>query len=284
MGPSGEALLDYNIYDAMRAGFTKAALVIRQAMEADFRAHVERYFGRSLQVSFVLQELDVLPPGYTVPAGRSRPWGTGHALLVASREMTGPFAVCNADDFYGEASFVQLREHFRETAGRDGAYALIGYRLDDTVPATGGVSRGVCEIDASGYLERVVEVKKITRERDRMVGVTPGGAVYTLTGSETTATGLFGLTPAVTTSLEREFALFLDEQPTDTDAEFLIGTPINREIAAGRASVRVIPTREPWIGITHPEDRDAATRGISELVAAGRYPDNLARALMPGAN
>jgi choline kinase len=281
VGQSGEALMDYCIYDAWRAGFSRVLLVVRREIEQSVREHLEPRFGRAVTLSFAYQELTDLPPGYAVPPSRRKPWGTGHALLVAARAVAEPFAACNADDYYGPSSFMQLREHLLAARGDAPAYALIGYRLADTLSVTGGVSRGICQVDGAGFLRGVTEVKDIRRQGDRVVGTTLDGASCSLTGEEITSTGLFGLTPAVTATLERKFAEFLTENGSDPEAEFLIGMALNEEIASGRVRIRLIPTDEPWIGITHAEDREMAVRRIAELVAAGRYPADLTSALSP---
>lgn len=275
VGPNGEALLDYDVYDATRAGFGKVGFVIRREMEDAFRSHASDLYGEAVPISYVFQELHEVPPGFTPPPSRSKPWGTGHALLCAAKVMAGPFAVCNADDFYGFGSFADIARHLRSVNPSDPAYAVVTYELRRTVSGSLGVSRGICELDPDGLLRSVIEVKDIRPEGDAFVGTTVEGERRTLTGEEPTATGLFALTPAATSALEQAFRDFLTEHWDDGDAEFLIGSAINRDVVSGHAVVRTIPTGEPWIGMTHASDRDRVTQDLRRLVEEGRYPRDL---------
>lgn len=278
VGPGGETLLDYDIYDAVRAGFGSVTFVIRREMESAFRRHASDLYGEAVPASYVFQDLDDLPPGFSAPSSRTKPWGTGHALLCAARAMSAPFAICNADDFYGARSFAGISRHLMSVDAGDPAYAMVTYELRRTVPGALGVSRGICELGPDSLLRSVAEVKGIRPEGDAFVGTTTEGERRALTGGEPTATGLFGLTPAVTSTLERAFRDFLAEHARDDDAEFLIGAAINRDIASDRATVKALPTDEPWIGMTHAEDRDRVIAEIRDLVDQGRYPRDLGSA------
>jgi hypothetical protein len=277
VGPSGETLLDYGIYDAVRAGFSCVVLVIRRELEGEFRRHLERMVGDTVSVSFAYQELDSLPPGYSVPDDRGKPWGTGHAVLAARSAVDGPFVAMNADDFYGSSAFSSLAVHLRGTGGSDELdFAAAGYTLHDTLSTHGGVSRAVCELDEGGYLRRVTEVKNI-RERDgTLSGVTVSGEPFALKGDETVSMNLWAATPAAFPMLEREFARFLDELGGDPDAEFLLSNSVSELIAAGELRVKVIPTPGPWLGVTYREDRAYVVERLSRLVEDGSYPKNLA--------
>ncbi|UCC72534.1 MAG: NTP transferase domain-containing protein [Gemmatimonadota bacterium] len=276
VGPGGETLLDYGIYDALRAGYSGVVLVIRRELEAVFRERLERRFGGSSSLAFAYQETDDVPPGLTVPAGRRKPWGTGHAVLAARSAVSGPFVVMNADDFYGATAYELLAEHLRSVAGSGAAeFAAAGYTLRDTLSPHGGVSRAVCEVDASGYLARVSEVKDIRETGGSLSGVTVDGELYDLTGDETVSMNLWAATPASFSLLEREFARFLGEHGDDRDAEFYLSNSVNDLIAAGAVRVRVIATPGPWLGVTHREDRPYVEAKLRELIDAGLYPANL---------
>ncbi|MGD2215356.1 MAG: NTP transferase domain-containing protein [Gemmatimonadales bacterium] len=277
VGPSGEALLDYGIYDAVRAGFSRVVLVIRPELEDAFRERLARTFGSALSFAFAYQELAALPPGFFAPGGRSKPWGTGHATLAARAVVSGPFVVMNADDFYGASAFAHLADHLRGVAGSDTPEsAAAGYTLRDTLSPHGGVSRAVCEIDDEGYLARVVELKEIGEAGGGLSGVTVEGERRDLSGDETVSMNLWAATPAAFPLLEREFTRFLGEHGDDPDAEFYLSNSVNDLIASGELRVRVIPTSGPWLGVTHREDRPYVEARLRELVVAGHYPRDLA--------
>ncbi len=277
VGPSGEALLDYGIYDAARAGFERVVLVIRAELEAAFRERLAARFPHAPSFEFAHQELNDLPPGFSVPEDRGKPWGTGHATLAARSAVSGPFVVMNADDFYGASAFASLAEHLRAGAGSDAPEsAAAGYRLRDTLSAHGGVSRAVCEVDSAGYLVGVSELKNIREADGVLVGFTVRGERRELTGDETVSMNLWAATLAAFPLLEREFARFLAAHGADPDAEFYLSNTVNDLIATGEVRVLVIPTTGRWLGVTHREDKPYVEARLRELVAAGHYPEDLA--------
>lgn len=280
VGPSGETLLDYGIYDAVRAGFTKVVLVTRRELEHALREHVSRIFGDALTLAFAFQELDALPRGYSVPEGRVKPWGTGHAVLAAKSHVSEPFVAMNADDFYGASAYLLLAEHLREVGGTGEAhFAAAGYRLRDTLSPHGGVSRAVCELDRDGYLRRVTEVKGIREDEGTIAGVSVAGERYVLSGDETISMNLWAATPAAFLWLERQFERFLAKNGADRDAEFLLSTAVNDLIAERALRVKVIPTAGPWLGMTHREDRPYVVARLRQLIAAVDYPADLSLSL-----
>lgn len=276
VGPSGEALLDYGIYDALRAGFSEVVLVIRPDLESAFSEHIERVFGDSLVYSFALQELGSLPGGFSVPDGRAKPWGTGHAVLAAESIVHGPFVVMNADDFYGASAFALLADHLQTVARSDDPdFAAAGYRLRDTLSPSGGVSRAICELDAAGYFRRVTEVKNIAESDGAISGVTIDGKRLELTGDETISMNLWAATPVGFELLSSEFERFLEAHGDDPEAEFLLSMTVNDLIDRAAMRVKVIRAPGPWLGVTFPEDRPVVERRIRELIDEGHYPENL---------
>ena len=276
VGPSGETLLDYGIYDALRAGFSKVVLVIRRELEREFRDHIARVFGRGVDLAFAYQEMEAIPAGYSVPEGRVRPWGTGHAVLAAEGEVRGPFVAMNADDFYGASAYSALAEYLQQTSGSDEpAFGAAGYILSDTLSPHGGVSRAVCELDDEGYLRRVTEVKNIQLKDDTLSGVTVTGDPYPLKGDETVSMNLWAATPAAFPILRDQFERFLAKHTDETDAEFLLSEAVNQQIAAGAVRVKVIPTPGPWLGVTYREDRAYVVERIKELIQNEKYPADL---------
>ncbi len=272
VGPGGETLLDYAVHDAVQAGFARIVFVIRRAFEAEFRSLVGARYAGQVQVDYVFQELDMLPAGFTVPPERTKPWGTGHAVWCARAAIDGPFAVVNADDFYGRDSFAQLARFLRD-AGAPGrpTVALVGFTLANTLSENGAVSRGVCAVRGDGLLSGVVEHTGIRRE-----DVGPG---RTFTGEETVSMNCWGLTPAVFAGLERRLAAFLRERAGDAKSEFYLPAAISDLIAAGEADVQVLQTQASWFGVTYREDKPGVVAAIGRLVAAGEYPATLHRAI-----
>ncbi len=265
VGPGGETVLDYAVFDALRAGFTRVLFVIRRDFEALFREKIgARYAGRAT-VDYVFQALDALPPGFAVPAGREKPWGTGHAVWCARDALPGNFAVINADDFYGADSFAQLGR-FLATA-RGGAFTMVGFRLANTLSEHGSVARGVCSADAAGMLQSVVERTGIDRK-----DVGPGG---TYSGEEIVSLNCWGFTPALFAGLDRQFREFLAARGGEPKAEFYLPAAVSGMIERGEATVRVLPTESTWFGVTYREDKPRVEASIAALVQAGHYPARL---------
>lgn len=275
VGPCGEALLDYGIYDAVRAGFGSVVLVVRPELEARFRRHVTATVGDAIPVSYVSQELDDLPQGRKLPRGRHKPWGTGHAVLAARRTVHGPFAVSNADDFYGGSSYGQLAAHFVGPVGGDPVHALVGYRLHETLSPYGGVSRCVVRRGEAGFVVQLAEVEGIREVGGRVWGTTVQGEPVDLTNDELVSMNLWGFTPQVFAVLERQFSEFLEDCVSDSTAEFLLTTGLNEAIATGDLRIAVLEARGRWFGMTFPDDRERVRRAIADLVERGVYPSDL---------
>lgn len=280
VGPSGEALLDYGIFDAMRGGFDRIVLVIRRELEAVFRAHLEARWSE-LPVDFVHQDLAAGLGTHRVPEGRSKPWGTAHAVLSAAGALAAveSFGMCNADDFYGARGYAALAAHLRVGSGEQ---ALVGYRLADTLSAHGGVSRGICEVEPDGLLRGVVEVHELRRDGDAVAGRGPDGTTGRYDPAVPTSMNLWGFTPALFPLLRAGFDAFLARQADDPRAEYPISTAVGDLVEAGALRLRVLPVGRQWMGVTFPEDHDAVSHGLRALAAAGAYPARLSTAALAG--
>jgi NDP-sugar pyrophosphorylase family protein len=268
VGPSGETILDFSVYDALRAGFGRIVFVIRKDIEDAFRQSIGARFEQRVRVEYVFQEIDDLPPGFTVPAGRTKPWGTTQAVLAAAETIREPFAVLNADDFYGAESFQSLSNHLQaESAG----YAMVGFILRNTLSAFGSVARGICGVDENGYLKSVVEMTSIERDGEEI----KAGQGVSLSGDELVSMNMWGFTPRVFDQLRAYFEGFLDASSLDLRAECYLPNAVNSLIQSGESRVRVLSTAEPWFGVTYREDRPHVVESIGRLVRSGRYPEKL---------
>jgi NDP-sugar pyrophosphorylase family protein len=261
VGPAGETVLDYAVFDAARAGFGRVLFVIRRELEAEFRSAVAAKYAGRIAVDFVFQSLDRLPEGFTVPAGREKPWGTGHAVWCAASALSGPFAVINADDFYGASAFARLAAFLGQASGP--SYAMVGFRLANTLSENGTVSRGVCA-EQGGRLDAITEVKAIARS-----DVGPGGR---FSGNEIVSMNFWGFTPAIFDGLDEGLRAFLTQAIDDPKAEFYLPAAVSALIAKGSAAVHLLPSEDSWFGITYKEDRPQVAAAVAALVARGVYP------------
>lgn len=268
VGPHGELIIEYSAYDARRAGFDRLVLVIRRDIERDFREAIGRRLETHFNVEYVFQEISDLPAGFSAPTGRTKPWGTGHAVLAARQVVRRPFAVINADDFYGAAGYRALVAHFAASAD----YAMVGYPLRQTLSEHGAVSRGLCATDGSGRLVSITEVTKIEKEDGGARYTDAAGAVHRLTGEEIVSMNFWGFTPPVFGQLEKLFAEFLARSGQDPKAEFYLPTALSALNQQGVARVALLRSEDAWFGITYREDLPAARQAVGALVKAGRYP------------
>lgn len=281
VGPSGETLLDYSVFDARRTGFKRVVFVIRREFEAMFRERVARAASDHLAVGYVYQELDALPSGFRVPAGRIKPWGTGHAIWCAREMVREPFVVINGDDFYGRDAYLHMAEFLTATAPRlasDGraGFAMAGYELGETLSSFGTVSRGICELDAAGRLQCITEVTDIARTQTGAGRVrTPGGAERTIPAETLVSMNFWGLTPAVFAMVESQFLDFLAGHGDEPAAEFYLPAVIQYAIGSAQAVVDVLPSRDQWFGVTHRDDVPRVREALKRLIAAGVYPEKL---------
>jgi hypothetical protein len=278
LGPGGEAIMDFNVYDAARAGFGSVTYVVRHGIQEEVRAHVDRVLGGTIETNFVTQEIDHLPDGFRAPPDRAKPWGTAHAAISAADAIEGPFAVCNADDLYGPGAFDLL---YREMTAEppEAEAVIVGYQLSKTLSGAGGVARGICVLSKGNRLERVTEVQNIQRRDGWITGYTTDGRPVELTGQEITSMNLWGFTPPVLDLLRRQFQHFLEYWGADTHAECFLSTSVSDQIELGATNVKVLQAPDTWFGITHAADRDRSAAILRERVAAGAYPPRLADAL-----
>jgi len=274
VGPAGETLMEYSVYDARRAGFERILLVIRRDIETDLRAYLEPRFASSLDVGYVWQQLDDLPPETPVNSARRKPWGTAHAVWACRELVDGPFAVINADDFYGRTSFERLAGHLRRLRPDDTRHCFVSFRLRHTLSAHGAVSRGLCEVDGAGLLRRIVEQHGIEKRHDRICCVNDA-TPRELSGEETVSMNMWGVSASLFAHLERGFRAFLSQSANDPNAEYLMPDVVTAMIANATGTFRALPTAEPWMGITYPKDKPEVVAGIRRLVDAGVYPPAL---------
>lgn len=276
VGPAGETLMEYSIYDAARAGFDRVVFVVRPETEALFRETVGKRVGRRLQVSYVHQTLDSLPNGWTPPAERSKPWGTGQAVLVAENAIAGDFAVINADDFYGRESYENLAGFLTTIRSVDPPiFALQGFEIGPTLSNAGSVSRGLCRVDGDEWLESIEEVLEVWQDGGGGRFTDDDGTGHTLSGGEPVSMNMWGFTPAIFAELRRGFGEFLATSIGHAKTEFLLPAAVQELISTGRARVKVLRDSGQWCGMTYPEDRVRAAASIAELISTGAYPEDL---------
>jgi hypothetical protein len=272
VGPAGETIIDYSIFDALRAGFGKLVFVIRKDIERPFREIVGTRFEKRIAVEYVFQELDKLPPGFSLPAGRTKPWGTTHAILMAEGVVRENFAAINADDFYGRNAYAVLAQHL--TAGSPD-YAMVGFVLKNTLSDHGSVARGVSRVDANNYLTHIVELTKIERDGTGAKDTGPDGKITQLTGDEAVSMNFWGFTPALFPQIKIEFEQFLKQAGGEQKSECYIPATVGELVTSGQAKCKVLHSPDSWFGVTYREDRPVVVESIRRLIAKGDYPEKL---------
>ncbi len=272
VGPDGEAILDYSLFDARCTGFSRFVLVVRRENEQHVRerigAQTERHFG----LEYIHQEVARIPRGFSVPHGRMKPWGTTHAVLTAAGTIHGPFAVINADDFYGKECFREMARHLQAGSA---ASATVGYTLRNTLSDFGPVARGVCHVNDAGYLERIVELRNIEREGGHARNRDDEGCELKLSGDEVTSMNMWGFTPYVFDLLDQEFQQFLEKHGKSLHEECFLSNAVNNLVQAKHLPVKVLRCAESWFGITYPDDHSRAVERIRHMVQTGVYPRKL---------
>jgi NDP-sugar pyrophosphorylase family protein len=274
VGPSGETVMDYSIYDAQRAGVERVIFVIRRELEAAFRKTVGARYERWMEVSYVFQELDSLPRGFNVPEGRVKPWDTGHAVLSARSAVKAkaPFIVINADDFYGSTAYNRLAHWLQENPAK---HAMVAFRLVNTLSEHGSVARGICRVATNGYLLSITEHTGLERDGDGAKEIGENGQNIRFTGQEPVSMNLWGFQPEFMEELETRFAEFMTARGTELKAEFFLPSVVDALVTEGRWTVQVLDTPDRWFGVTYREDKALVEKRIGALVAQGIYPESL---------
>ena len=279
VGPNGEIIMDYSIHDALEAGFDKVVFIIRKDLEEDFRRIIGNRIEKLTQVQYAFQALEDLPEGFVKPKGRTKPWGTGQAVLCCKDLLEEPFVVINADDYYGKEPYVRLHEYLvQETGEREDQIpvCMAGFTLGNTLSDNGGVTRGICQMDGSGRLTGIRETKNIVKTLDGAAVEGPGGLTPVDVNSKVSM-NMWGLTPAFLQELETGFVRFLKNLTPEEEqkAEYLLPTIIDGLIQEGRARVKVIDTDARWFGVTYQEDKEAVVQAIRKLIQQGVYQEKL---------
>ncbi len=275
VGPNGEIILDYSIYDAIRGGFGKVVFIIRKDIEKDFKEVVSKRWEGKIEIDYVYQQLDAIPAPFTVPEGRTKPWGTGHAVMCAMDKVKEPFAVINADDFYGKSGYEQLGKALAENTDPN-QFFMVGFPIKNTLSEFGSVSRGICELDDNGYLKEVIE-------RTAIEAIGGGKAKFTdengneviLGGEEISSMNFWGFMPSLFDGMGAMFNEFLSKRGTELKSEFYIPFVVAEMVHSGKASVKVLRSSDSWFGVTYREDKPRVQADIKALIAAGVYPENL---------
>lgn len=277
MGPSGETVMDYSVFDALRAGFDRVVFVIRKDFEDEFKKVIAARYENKINMEFAFQDLSDLPGGFTTPADRTKPWGTGHAVYAARHLLNEPFAVINADDFYGRDSYAQLAGYLKNPpAGNLVRGCIAAFQLSNTLSENGSVSRGICSDDGNGHLAKVVENTKIYRnESGQIVSLLESGEEIPLTGNEPASMNSWGFMPEMVGELESLFCEFLKKSGKELKSEFYLPFVVDSLINSGKAEITMLHSRDSWFGVTYKEDRPMVQQALNDLVASGAYPKKL---------
>ena len=267
VGPSGETIIDYSVYDAIRAGFNKVVFIIRKDFEEDFRSKITNKYKDKIRVEFAFQDLNDLPEGFLCPEGRVKPWGTGHAILTASQLIHEPFVAINGDDFYGRESFEIVADYYQD---KNATYSMVAFQLDKTLSEFGGVTRGLCTVK-NDLLDTVIETGELKRSES---GVSSDRDIQ-LDGSEPVSMNVWGFTPDLFDYLRAMFVDFLHKEGDEMKSEYLIPTVINNLIRSGEKDIHVLRTGSKWFGVTYKEDKPFVTEQVQLLVDHGVYPKQL---------
>ena len=275
LGPNGETIMDYSIFDAIRGGFGKVVFVIRKDFEADFRTKILSKYENHIPVEVVFQSVDDLPEGFVHPEGRTKPWGTNHAVMMAADAVHEPFAVINADDFYGAEAYKTIGDYLAQLGESRNSYCMVAYDLNKTLSENGTVSRGVCGVDPKGDLTSMVERTQIERMPDGRIVFHDNGADEPLSEDTPVSMNLFGFTPDFFTYSKEYFKVWFEANKDNIKSEFYIPTMVNKLIGDGTATLRVLRSAAQWHGVTYKEDKPALMAAIEKMIAEGKYPRNL---------
>lgn len=277
--PYGNIIMDFSIYDAKEAGFEKVVFIIKKAIEKEFKENVGRRIEKHIQVEYVYQEIDKLPAGFSVPEGRVKPWGTGHAVLCGKDVIDGPFAVINADDYYGKQAFREIYHYLASHEdGEKYQYAMVSFELQNTMTDYGYVARGICTVDSEGKLAGIKERTHIEKREGKGAYTEDGGVSWvTLPGETLVSMNLWGFTASMVMELERRFSAFLEGEAVQNPlkSEYFLPSVVNELLQEGKAAVQVLKSREKWYGVTYKEDKESVVREICWLKEQGLYPETL---------
>lgn len=275
VGPSGESIMDYSIYDAIRAGFGKVVYVIRKDFEQAFKEHVVHKYSNHIEVKVVFQSMNALPNGFICPVGREKPWGTNHAVMMGESVINEPFAVINADDFYGKESYTVLSKALVSMVGKMNEYCMVGYHVGNTLSEGGTVSRGICETNDKHVLISITERTKIKRVEGDVAYMGDNGDWVNIDDNSLVSMNMWGFTPDYFKYSNQEFVTYLKENINNPKGEYFIPSVVNTLIQSKLATVKVLRTTSKWFGITYPEDKANVVANIRRLVDSGEYPNKL---------
>lgn len=275
LGPNGETIMDYSVYDAIRAGFGKVVFVIRESFENDFKSVVLNKFKDIVETEIVFQDITKVPEGAIYNPEREKPWGTNHAVLMGKEVIHEPFAVINADDFYGQESFTILADFLKSVSGKQNEYCMIGYRVGNTLSESGAVSRGVCEVDGNNFLKNVVERTHIEEKDGVILYKNETGDGIQITWNAPVSMNMWGFTPDYFEYSMNFFKEFLIENGQQLKSEFYIPLAVNELIVKGKVTCKVLDTPSKWFGVTYANDRPQTVKEIQQLISDGKYPSNL---------
>jgi NDP-sugar pyrophosphorylase family protein len=274
VGPSGETIIDYSIYDAIRAGFGKIVFVIRRDIEEQVQERFVKKLKGKIEVDYVFQEITNLPEGVKVNPERQKPWGTSHAILVTAQKIKEPFGVINADDYYGVESFRILRDFLVDDKDPV-CYCIVGYKMGNTLSDHGHVNRGVCMVGGDGLLLNIAEIRQIEKTSDGAVAPGPDGKMLKFTGNEVVSMNLWGFKPSCFSFLESEFRNFINHNGTDLKAELDIPTSIDKFVKNGEITIKILMSNERWFGVTYREDKPFVVDSINKMIRKGIYPSKI---------
>jgi len=277
VGPNGETVIDYSVFDAIRAGFKKVVFIIREDFKKEFQSSIGNKFQSQIEVEYAYQKLEVLPPGYSLPQDREKPWGTGHAILSAKQVVNEPFAVINADDFYGKLAYQKIFQYL-STVSIDSSpsrFCMVGYPLINTLSEFGSVSRGICIVSDQNKLESVNELTCIQKIENEIVNEAEVQKRQVLSGDEVVSMNMWGFTPQLFSQLEKLFSEFLSENIDNLSSEFYIPFAVDNLIQSNIATVEVLETTEQWFGVTYKEDKSYVQSAVCNLIKSGEYPSKI---------
>lgn len=278
VGSAGELIIDFSLYDAVMAGFKKVIFIIKKEMEEDFRALIDNKAGRFIEVEYAFQDINDLPAGYSVPEGRIKPWGTSHAVLSCKDKVSGPFAVINADDYYGSGAFHSMYEFLEKAEdGEKYCYSMIGYQLENTLTEHGHVARGVCETTADGYLKGIKERTKIMWRNGEIQFTENEEDWESVAQGTTVSMNFWGFTPSMMKEIEARFPAFLDKALSENPlkGEFLLPLTVDQLLKDNKATIKILPSKDRWFGVTYKEDRESVVNALQSMKDKGLYPEKL---------